>query len=38
MDILNPYEKYIYLREKLLKQQEEFTWEKAAIDLKKRTI
>ncbi len=35
MDILNPYEKYIYLREKLLKQQEEFTWEKAAIDLKK---
>ena len=34
LDILNPYEKYISLRKKLLKQHDEFTWEKAVISLK----
>ena len=35
MQALNPYEKYISKREKLLEQNEEFTWEKAVKDLKK---
>ena len=35
INILNPYEKYISLRKKLLMQHEEFTWDKAVKDLKK---
>ena len=34
IDILTPYEKYIELRKNLLKQHEEFTWDKAVKNLK----
>ena len=32
MDSLNPYEKYISLRKKLLEQHDQFTWDKAIED------
>ena len=34
LDTLNPYEKYISLRKRLLKQHYEFTWDKAVMSLK----
>ena len=35
MDIFNPYEKYLTLRRKLLKQNKSFTWDKTIDNLKK---
>ena len=35
VDIFNPYEKYISLRKKLLKQHKSFTWDRTITNLKK---
>jgi len=35
MDVFNPYEKYISLRKKLLKQYKSFTWDRTITNLKK---
>ena len=35
IDILSPYDKYISLRKNLLKQHQEFTWDKAVLNIKK---
>ena len=35
INILNPYEKYLYLRENLFNNYYEFTWDKAVLDLKR---
>ena len=35
VEILSPYDKYISLRKNLLKQHQEFTWDKAVLNIKK---
>ena len=35
IEILSPYDKYISLRKNLLKQHQEFTWDKAVLNIKK---